>query len=230
MANWTRWNRPSMLGLRRDIENIADEFDMPRSFRREISRLLSEDLSPRTMWDEMDQLLEEFTSPPTLRRRLSRLFENLPGPRGGLGFRGRQVFVPQVDLIERDDDYLLRVDVPGMREQDIDVHVDANNVLTVSGERREEETKRARGFEYTERVHGSFYRSVELPRGVDPSAIETTLKHGVLDVHIPKTEMARARRIPIGRRESGKEEPRVIAPGNGGATRSSEGRIEGEQR
>ena len=72
MANITRWRRPSSLSLRRDMEDILDEFDLPRGFRREIDRLFDEDLTPRSLWAEMDRVFDDFVSPPTLRRRAPR--------------------------------------------------------------------------------------------------------------------------------------------------------------
>ena len=224
MTKLVPWRRPSTLGLRRDIDDALNEFEMPRSIRREFDRLLGEEVAPTTMWREMERLFDDFVSPPSLRRRIARLFENVPAWGAGWGaggLRGREAFVPQVELTERENDYLMRVDLPGLREQDVDIRVDDDNVVTISGERRDEETKRERGYEYTERTYGSFSRSVQLPRGVDTSKVEADFRNGVLEVHVPKSEAARPRHIPIGGREGAKEEPRIIAPGNGG-TRASE--------
>jgi HSP20 family protein len=211
MANLMRRNRPSMLNTRRDIEDLVDEFEMPRRFRSEISRLFGEDLSMRELWDEMDRLMNDFTSPPSLRRRI----EGMLGSQGG-GGRGMGMYMPAIDVSERDNEYLLRVDLPGIREQDLDVSIDDDNVLTVSGERHEEEKRNDRGYEYTERTYGSFCRTVELPRGVDASKIESDFRNGVLELRVPKGEARGTRRLQIGRnREGGRsEEPRVIAPGS----------------
>jgi HSP20 family molecular chaperone IbpA len=81
-------------------------------------------------------------------------------------------FAPQLELKELDSEYVLNADLPGVREQDVDVRISDDNVLTVGGERREEETKRVRGYEYSERSYGSFSRSIELPPGVDASKIQ----------------------------------------------------------
>ena len=66
MANLTWWRRPSNLTLRRNMEDILEEFDMPRGFQREMDRLFGEDLSPRTLWSEMDRLFDDFVSPLSL--------------------------------------------------------------------------------------------------------------------------------------------------------------------
>jgi HSP20 family protein len=222
MANLTWWRRPSNLTLQRDIEDILDDFELPRTFRREVERLFDEDLSPRSLWTEMDRMFEDFVSPPSLRRRMARVFEPLVGGTGRSlsPWRGRETFAPQLELMERDNAYVLHVDLPGVREQDVDVNVDEqNHMLTISGERRREEGKRERGYEYTEREYGAFTRSIELPRGADTSKVEANFRNGVLEVHIPKGESARPRKIPITRRErelGTKEEPRVLEPGDGG--------------
>jgi HSP20 family protein len=125
--------------------------------------------------------------------------------------RAREAFMPSVDFAEHDNECIMKVDLPGMREQDIDVRIDDNNVLTISGERRAEEKKKVRGYEYSERSYGKFSRSVSLPTGVDASKIEADFRNGVLEIHVQKTaEAVRARKIPV------REEPRVL-PGNGGA-------------
>lgn len=221
MANLTWWRRPSSLSLRRDMEDILEEFDLPRGFRRELDRIFDEESSPRSLWSEMERMFDDFVSPMPLRRRMARLFEPITGTVGLLG-RGGQMFVPDVELTERDNAYVLRVDLPGMREQDVNVSVDDDNVLTITGERHRDETKRERGYEYTERSYGSFSRSVQLPRGADASKVDADFRNGVLEVHIPKGEAARKRNVPIRGRErerelgaGAREEPRVLEPGDG---------------
>lgn len=219
MANLTWWRRPSSLSLRRDMEDILDEFDLPRSFRRAIDRMFEEDLTPRAMWKEMDRLFDDFVPPAPLRRRMARLFEPVTGTATRLLGPGVDTFAPQVEMVERENTYVLRVDLPGVRDQDVNVQIEDDNVLTIKGERHREETKKERGYEYSERSYGSFTRSIELPRGADATKIEADFRNGVLEVHIPKGEAVRSRQIPIAAREReriGKEEPRVLEPGDGG--------------
>lgn len=215
MTNLPRWTRPSMLTLRRDVEDILQEFEVPRRVRRELDSLLREDLSEESMLHEMQRLLDDFVSPPSLRRRVLRLLDRVIPGRGGGEMRDRDVFMPQVELTEGDSDYLMRVDLPGLRERDIDVRVDDDNVVTISGERRAEETKRRRGYQMTERTYGAFSRSVQLPRGADATKIEADFRNGVLELRAPKLEAARTRQIPIGGREGVAGAPKVIEPSNG---------------
>jgi len=231
MANITRRFRPSVFNLRRDIDDVLDEFVSPRGLRREIDRLFSEDLAPRSMWRELDQLFEDFVSPMPLRRRVGELFEPFGGGLlSGGGAAGRAaMFIPEIELVERDKEYLVKVDLPGLRSEDVDVSVEDGNILTIRGERRDEQTRESRGYEYTERSYGSFARSIELPRGVDASKIEAEHNDGVLQLHVPKSEQATARKVPVrigqAQREQGRE------PGQGrGQQREAQHRGEPQQR
>jgi len=214
MAALIPWGRSPMISLQREIEDLLEDVSSPRAFRRELDRLFASDLSPRSLWTEIDRLMDDFESPPTLRSRIGRLFEST---RGLLPFtHAKTTFVPSVELVEQDKEYVLKADLPGMREQDVDVRIDDDNVLTIRGERREERTKTLRGYEYSERAYGSFSRSVALPVGIDAGKIEAEFHNGVLEVHVPKSQQAlTARKIPIGR-----EEPRVL-PGNGPTAQAS---------
>ena len=204
MAALIPWGRSSLTTLQRDIDDLLEDFPTPRAFRHEVTRLFGEELSPRTIWREMERLMDDYESPPSLRSRIGRLFE---GVRGVLPLtREKDGFVPSVELVEQDKEYVLKADLPGMREQDVDVRIDDDNVLTIGGERREEHTKTVRGYEYSERRYGSFSRSVALPTGINPDKIEADFRNGVLEVHIPKSQQAlAARKIPISR-----EEPKVM--------------------
>jgi len=241
MSNISRWGRPSIFNLRRDIDDTLEEFMSPRALRREVDRLFAEELSPRTMWTEMDRMFDEFVAPTQLRRRVEALFEPF-----AMGMRGRgDMFVPELELTERENEYSLHVDLPGVRQEDVQISVDDNNVLMVRGERRDEQSKQSRGYEYTERSYGSFTRSIELPRNVDTSKIDADYRDGVLQMHIPKTEQAMARKIPVRSREQGKEaslqqgqqqgqqnreQPRVMSPGNAGSNERRDTRTQANAR
>lgn len=136
----------------------------------------------------------------TLRRDIDGLFSRVidrVGGVAGMSKRGGDLFAPDVQLLtERDDAFFVRVDLPGFREKDVEIRVDGD-MLVISGERRHEESKRERGYEYTQRNHGSFTRSIELPRGVDVPKIEAELLRGVLEVRLPKRESARGRQVAV---------------------------------
>ena len=108
-----------------------------------------------------------------------------------------QRWTPAMDLVEADDHFVLRADLPGLAEEDVSIEV-RDNALTISGERKAEHEKRERGFYRVERSFGRFSRSLTLPDGVDPDAISASFDRGVLQVTIPKPEQRKPRRIQIG--------------------------------
>ena len=92
----------------------------------------------------------------------------------------------------------MRADLPGLKRDDITVEVD-DGVLTLSGERRQENREEREGFYRSERSYGSFYRTIPLPEGVEEDDISATFDEGVLEVRVPVPEQAqrRARRVEI---------------------------------
>jgi HSP20 family protein len=110
-------------------------------------------------------------------------------------------FSPDVEVVEQDDAHVLVVDLPGIPKEDIDIRVDDQHILTISGERRERRRRHSHGRSYSERRYGTFSRSIELPRSVDPSRMEVAIHDGVLEIHLPKLEVSRGRNVQIGNRD-----------------------------
>jgi HSP20 family protein len=106
-------------------------------------------------------------------------------------------WTPPMDLVEAEDHFLLRADLPGMREEDVNIEV-RDNTLRISGERKTEHDQRERGWYRLERQFGKFSRALTLPDGVNADTIEANFDHGVLEVRIPKPEERKPRRIEIG--------------------------------
>ena len=109
---------------------------------------------------------------------------------------GTQRWTPPMDLVEGDDAFVLRADLPGMSEGDVSIEVQ-DATLTVSGERRAEHEERQRGWYRVERSFGRFSRSLTLPEGVDHEGIRASFDKGVLEVRIPKPEVRKPRRVAI---------------------------------
>jgi HSP20 family protein len=105
-------------------------------------------------------------------------------------------WTPPMDLVEADDHFLLRADLPGMREDDVSIEV-RDNTLRIAGERKTEHEQRERGWYRLERQFGKFSRALTLPEGVNADTIEAKFDHGVLEVRIPKPEERKPRRIEI---------------------------------
>ena len=141
----------------------------------------------------------------SLQTEMNRLFNTaFEGPATGNG--GNRRWTPAMDLVETEDHFVLRADLPGMSESDVTIELE-DNVLTVAGERKAEHEEKREGFYRMERAFGAFSRSLTLPKGVDPEAVGAQFDRGVLEVRIPKPEQRKPRRITIG---AGGEEPRTL--------------------
>jgi HSP20 family protein len=104
-------------------------------------------------------------------------------------------WAPPVDVAEEKDNIIVRVEVPGMNEQDLKVAFE-DGVLTVSGE-RQFERKEDRNYHRIERTYGTFSRTFSLPRTVDQDSIAASYRDGILEITIPKREEAKPKQIPI---------------------------------
>ncbi len=132
----------------------------------------------------------------TIQNEMNRLFNTFfdtPAPTSGTTLRR---WVPAMDLLETEDDFVLRADLPGLSESDVNIELEAN-VLTVSGERKVEHEERKEGYYRVERASGSFSRSLTLPDGVDPEAVKASFDRGVLEIRIPKPEQRKPRKVSI---------------------------------
>jgi HSP20 family molecular chaperone IbpA len=109
----------------------------------------------------------------------------------------RSSWAPQVEVLQRGNNLVLRADLPGLRREDVHLEVD-DGMLTISGERRYESESDEEGLYHSERSYGRFSRSIPLPPGTDGEAVEARFTDGVLEVTLPlPQEQSRARRIDI---------------------------------
>lgn len=105
-------------------------------------------------------------------------------------------FAPAADVTEDENHFTVHVDLPGMKQSDIDVTIDGST-LTIQGEKKRESEVNQDNYYRVERNYGKFSRSFTLPSSVDSSKIEANYKDGVLTISIPKTAEARSRKIRI---------------------------------
>ena len=105
-------------------------------------------------------------------------------------------FSPATDIQETPEEFVLRLDLPGVAQKDVKVTL-LGDELTIHGERKQDETRKNGKSEYRERVFGSFQRSFTLSAPVQADQVKATFKDGVLEVHVPKAEQARTREIEI---------------------------------
>lgn len=124
-----------------------------------------------------------------LRHRLDQAFRDISdGAQHG--------WTPSVDLVRRDHALVLRADIPGIKSEDVKIEIE-DNVLTVSGEHREETAEKKEDYMRRERRFGSFSRSMVLPKGITAEDIEATTEDGVLEVTIPAPRAAEKRKVEV---------------------------------
>ena len=142
---------------------------------------------------------EPFRELGTLQSEMNRLFNSVfDAPSQGQGNGGTlRRWMPAMDLVETDDHFVLRADLPGMDEDDVKIELE-DTTLTISGERKGEHEEKSEGYYRVERAFGTFARTLTLPQGVDPEAVSASFDRGVLEVRVPKPEERKPRRIEIG--------------------------------
>jgi HSP20 family protein len=125
---------------------------------------------------------------------INRVFEQFGNSFGWIAEPGR--YAPAMDVRETDEAYIVEADVPGMKKDDIHLEV-ADNVLTITGERKDEKEEKDKNYHRIERHFGSFVRSVAIPGGIDSNKVSAKFENGVLTVTLPKPEESRPRRIEV---------------------------------
>lgn len=102
-----------------------------------------------------------------------------------------------LDVDDRDDEIVVRADLPGFEPSEIDTQL-SGNVLTIKAEKEQkQEHKKGNGNGREERTYRYFYESLTLPEGVKADGIDAKFRNGVLEIHVPKSEQAQAKRIPV---------------------------------
>lgn len=133
----------------------------------------------------------------TIQNEMNRLFNTFfDQPGAGRSSGASRRWIPPMDLVETDDHYVLRADLPGLSDEDVSVQLE-DNVLTISGERKSEHEQRQEGYYRLERATGSFSRSLTLPEGVDPNSVQAHFDRGVLEINVPKPEQKKPRQVQI---------------------------------
>ena len=129
---------------------------------------------------------------------MSRLFDNLPLASDTGRNLMPEVWAPQVDVLRKGENLVVRADLPGMSKDDISIDV-TDNVMTIRGERREEKEEEREGYYWHERSEGYFSRSIPLPRGTNVDQAKARFDNGVLEVTMPapRDEEQRGKKIDI---------------------------------
>ncbi len=140
-------------------------------------------------WDPFSDLLE-------MRSHMDRLLGGVfGGTPAGTTF-GDGVWAPAVDIYESKDSFVVKAELPGMKQEDIQITL-VENTLTLKGERRHEHEAREEGYTHIERVYGTFQRSFTLPSVVDAGKVRAKYRDGVLEIELPKKEEAKPKEIKV---------------------------------
>ena len=142
-----------------------------------------------TRWDP-------FRDITTLQDRVNRLFGDSLARWSGPEEGTYGAWMPPVEIFEKEDNLVLRAELPGIAQKDIELHVE-NGTLTLRGEKRRDKEVKEDHLHRGERYYGAFMRTFSLPTSVDADRIRASYKDGVLEVILPKAETAKPKRIEI---------------------------------
>ena len=127
-----------------------------------------------------------------LSRRMDDMFRGANGDAG----EAMANWTPTMDVVEQDDRIVLRAELPGMSDEDVEITVE-NRTLTIQGEKKFEHEETEGHFHRLESRYGSFYRSFSLPISVDQERIDARFSKGVLEIELPKAEQAKPKKISV---------------------------------
>jgi HSP20 family protein len=132
-----------------------------------------------------------------MQREINRLFDNFF--RGGVqddGTFGLSYWTPAVDIAEHENEYVVRVELPGVSKDDVKITLESN-ILTIRGEKKQEKAQQNENYHRVERMYGTFQRSFTLPTTVKSDRIDAVYKDGILTVTLPKAEEAKPKQIEV---------------------------------
>jgi HSP20 family protein len=146
------------------------------------------------IWRPRDAMRHPFRELVRMEREMEDMFGQLmPSLKWAGGERG---WMPAVDMVDAKDEFVVKADLPGIDEKNVEVTVQ-DGALTIRGHRKEEKEEKKEDYYYSERSYGAFVRTLPLPSGVDADKVKATFKKGVLEIHLPKAKEAKGKTIEI---------------------------------
>ncbi len=135
-----------------------------------------------------------FSELEKVKAEFDNLFQNLlPTVYGGADM----ALVPAIDIYETDKEVVVKVEIPGVKKEDLEVSV-KDNVLYIKGEKKEEREENTEAIHKVERIYGKFERSITLPQNVKTQEAKAEYKDGILEIRFPKKEESQSTKINIG--------------------------------
>jgi len=132
----------------------------------------------------------------SMQRNINKMFESLFHGSSVDAEIAASVWNPAVDVEEREQEFVVRVELPGVAKDDVHITT-RENILTLRGEKKQQKETKESNYHRMERSYGSFQRSFTLPGSVKNDRIEASFKDGILEVVVPKAEEAKARAIEV---------------------------------
>jgi HSP20 family protein len=142
-----------------------------------------------TRWDPFRDMF-------ALQNRVNSLFQEFNRGQGETDALTTAAFVPAVDVYEDEHKIVLKLEVPGMKQEDLDIRFE-NNTLTVRGERKFEKEEKEENFHRIERRYGSFYRAFTVPNTINTENIKAGYEAGVLRIQLEKRAEAKPKQIKV---------------------------------
>ncbi|MBM3850314.1 MAG: Hsp20/alpha crystallin family protein [Verrucomicrobia bacterium] len=149
----------------------------------------SDDLRRWRAWDRWNPLREI----ENLHARMNQLMASWPDGEEAMTVSD---WSPLVDILEQNGEYPLKAEVPEVKREDLKVRVE-DGTLQIVGERKSEKEEKGKKFHRIERSYGNFERRFSLPEDVDASKVSSEFKDGILQIHLPKTQAAKAKAIEV---------------------------------
>jgi len=143
---------------------------------------------------ELDRWPSDFVG---VQRDINRLFDNFfhSGSQAEETM-ATSYFAPAVDIAEQENEYVVKVELPGVAKDDVKISVESN-ILTIKGEKKQEKEEKSKSFHRVERSYGSFQRSFTLPSTVKNDKIDAVFNSGILTITMPKSEEAKPKLIEV---------------------------------
>lgn len=147
-------------------------------------------------WNPTRDLTSFPTDVLSMQREINRMFDDFFRSDRDESSLFAQTWKPAVDIVEEDDAYIAKVELPGINREDVKITMQ-DNILTIRGEKKSERKGKEENMHRVERYYGSFQRSFSLPSSVKGDGIAAEYKDGVLTIHMPKAEEARPKQIEV---------------------------------
>lgn len=140
-------------------------------------------------WDPFEEVVD-------LHKRMDEIFGEFFGPTPAAMAATEAVWSPLVDVHETKEGFKLQVELPGVKQEDIQLTIEGNSLM-LKGERKRENEVKEDNYHRIERSYGTFQRSIVLPSVVDPNRVKATYRDGVLQIQLPKKEEAKPKEIKV---------------------------------